>query len=223
MACWALGEALLAWLNPLHRPQLRSTGVYARMALKRSLLCEGDRRCLMLSCRRHIESDARLKAMIPGADPEKVEQLMSRRAQQALSSAPRSDAEKESYVMQKALALAAVVDNLPRVITVASLTALARADALVRRVVGNRSLMVDFFDGLSTKRRVVVAFGVPVHLKPQEPLIWTDLAAGARIERVRPLGRPGGTAGCPAVRLLPAEDERFVSLLDTLALAWSAV
>ena len=223
VASWALGEALLAWLNPLYRPQLRSTGVYARLALKRALLCEGDRRCLMLSCRRHIESDTRLRAMIPGADPEKVEQLMSKRAQQAFSSAPRTDAEKEAYVLQKVFGLAATVDDVPRVITVASLTALARADALVRRVVGNHAQMVDFFDALSTRHRVVVAFGVPVHLKPQEPLVWTELPAGARVERVRPLGRPGGTGGCPAVRLVPAEDERFVPLLEKLSQAWSAV
>ena len=105
----------------------------------------------------------------------------------------------------------------------ASFTALARADALVRRVVGNHSQMVDFFDALSTRHRIVVAFGVPVHLKPQEPLVWTELPAGARVERVRPLGRPGGTPGCPAVRLVPAEDERIVPLLERLSQAWSAV
>ena len=222
VSCWLLGESLLAWLNPSYRPKLRSTGVYARMALKRCLLGEGDRRCLMLTCRRHIESDARLRAIGSGADPEKVEELMSKRARLALSSAPRNDVEKSSYVLQKVLALARVVDDVPHVITPDVVFAMAKDDALVRRAIANHTQLCGLFDRLSSQHRVVEAFGVSTFQQPQVPLLWRAIGRGDRIERVRPLGRPGGQAGCPAVRLVSPDDASFVTLLDSLSRDWAA-
>ena len=176
----------------------------------------------MLTCRRHIDSDARLRAFNPGADLEKVEELMSKRARASLSSAPRNDAQKKSYLLQKVLALARDVDGVPRVISVDVVFSLAKEDALVRRGVANHTQLCGLFDSLSTQHRVVEAFGVSTFQRPQVPLVWTEIGRGDRVERVRPLGRPGGSAGCPAIRLVSSDDAAYAALLDSLLSDWAA-
>ena len=47
-AAWFLGESQLAWLNPAYTPRFVTNRVYARIALRRTLLSECDRRAVMI-------------------------------------------------------------------------------------------------------------------------------------------------------------------------------
>ena len=47
-ATWFMGESLLSWLNPLYVPRFVTNRVYARIALRRTLVTEAGRRAVML-------------------------------------------------------------------------------------------------------------------------------------------------------------------------------
>ena len=88
-AAWFTGESLLCWLNPLYAPAFRTNRVYARIALKRTLVGEADRRVVMLTNRRHIEATPMLRQLCSaGCDGEKMWEAASKRSRCANPSEP---------------------------------------------------------------------------------------------------------------------------------------
>ena len=72
---WLWGETLLAWLNNDYHIVFSSNAVYARMALKRVLLNETDRRAVMINNRRAIEANPYLKNLVSGASAEEIAEI----------------------------------------------------------------------------------------------------------------------------------------------------
>jgi hypothetical protein len=99
---WLLGESCLAFANPRYKYQSQSNGVYGRMALRRSLLAETDRRGLMLHNKRAIAASPYLTNLVEGATEElHDEQLLKAKAKRAkVALRPKEPQEKVAYVLQ---------------------------------------------------------------------------------------------------------------------------
>ena len=222
-AAWFMGESLLAWLNPSYVPRFETNRVYARMALRRTLVSEADRRVVMLVNRRAIDLCPSLKALCSvGLSADKLQELMIKRARTASSGVPKSLPEKEAYVLQKVMALAEDHFDVPDVILPGALMSLSERDSVVRGFIRSvQKNACSILSKLSTEYGVIAFVGRDTaRQSPASPPCWFPVAPRDEIVPVLGLGRSGGHPRCPSVRLVPSDNPGRVAASEALSAIW---
>lgn len=216
VATWCLSESLLCWLNPARRPQFSGNQVYARMALRRCLLSDVDRRGLMIVNRRAINASPYLKSLILGLSEEEVRERTreaKRRKGNDASSSPQSPSERQAYVWQH-LAAAAAHDDSREALVLKPQDYMVQVvqDTVVKRVVPRAALLNGPLSSLNEHYDVITHYGTPSSADAND-IEWLPLAPKAAVPLVRKRGQRGGHPTCPAVQFKARETEDFMKFL----------
>ena len=220
-AAWCTGESLLSWLNDRYVPIFRSNRVYARIALKRTLIGEADRRVVMLSNRRQIEANPYLKQICSaGADAQRLAEVAAKRGRGSSASHPRTEEQKLAYVFQQILRLARQQHGHADVVSPEDFMALKDSDRTVRAFVTTQRAACELLSRFSALHGLVTHVGIKVPEETESRVVWRDVQSRSLIESLPLPGRRGGHPVTPFVRLLSAEHPSRLQCQQMLSAIW---
>ena len=98
------------------------------------------------------------------------------------------------------------------ILTPEAVLQMARNDVCLRSRLRNADVR-DLMDAMSRDHLVITAYGIGPWRQPQTPLQWIPVPAGGGIPAVRLLGRAGGQAGCPSVKMAAKVSPEYVTFV----------
>jgi len=199
-------------LNPAYVPQYTGNQIYARMALKRCLLSDVDRRGVMLVNRRAINASPYLKAIALGLSEEEVREKTAESKRRKTADAPTTPQTAEetlAYIWQHA-ARAATMDagRQAPVLKPHEYMIHVMGGRVVKKKVPRVALLREPLNALSARHKIITHYGTS-KVNDAEDVEWTALAPGAEIPMVHRRGQRGGHLSLPLVQFSLPDSVEF--------------